>query len=52
MNIGNLDQLLAGMKDFSEVLREYHQLLQAEGFTEEEAMKIVIELQRYAFFKN
>jgi hypothetical protein len=45
MNVGNQDQLLAGLRDMAETMRSYYQYLLKQGFTDVEALQIVINWQ-------
>ena len=49
MNVHELDQMVAAIRDIAKVLFEHNKRLKEAGFTEEEALEMTIKLQNELF---
>ena len=52
MNIHDIDQAMAGFRDIAELLYHYKEQLIKQGFTEEQAMRLVVSYQVNMFKNN
>lgn len=52
MNVGQFDQALAAFGDLAKALHAYMKHLIAEGFTREEAIRLVIQMQENMIAKK
>jgi len=52
MNIHDIDQAMAGFRDIAELLYHFKEQLTKQGFTEEQAMRLVVSYQVNMFKNN